>query len=719
MRKFNLIIALTFLLFIIDVQNVIAQWQKIILPEINIPISTSSIAAKGDTLFVGTYRNTIYRSTDRGIKWSKSDSGISNIYWTMDFLIDENTIYATGEHGIYRSTNMGETWELKNNGLHRGNWMNVYSMVKLGNQLFAATDFGVYKSSSNGENWYPSNGDSSYWSIYSLAVLNGSLFAGSAEEGMFRSTDEGLSWTSINEGIPISRPLKLYVDGENIYAGTNKYGIYYSSNNGDMWYPDTLGLKKNWNGMYYPIYSIVKIDNYLYAGTQDDGVYRNFGATGFWTKDTSNFLENSYVLSLVGLENKIFAATYTGLYSSLTGDINWVPVFTEFPKTVENINHIGSSLNNLFITTSTSSYNNDVNSIFYTSNLGDTWKRDTVLSNVFFKGIKIYGDSLYAFGDGLYYSSTDEIEWFEIDSSGINTFIKNNDTLYIGGGYYNWLFNSGQIYYSANNGESWTEIWNNDNTVFAIEKIGNTLFAGTLYGIFRSTNTGISWSQINNGLPMESGDQIYVWSLNTINNNIIVNTDKGIYLSTDYGNNWQSINYGIPIDTLGNNSSYLLTYCNKLIVGINHEIYISENLGKKWSLISNIPLGNNQTIKELAVVDTALVVSTSNELWKYSLSEIANLSNDNIIVEKYFLSQNYPNPFNPSTIIQYSIPMNEFVTLKVYDVLGRKVKTLVNKEQSAGVYNVEFNASKLTSGVYFYRIEAGSFVAVKKLLLLK
>ena len=83
------------------------------------------------------------------------------------------------------------------------------------------------------------------------------------------------------------------------------------------------------------------------------------------------------------------------------------------------------------------------------------------------------------------------------------------------------------------------------------------------------------------------------------------------------------------------------------------------------------------------------------------------------------LSQNYPNPFNPTTVIQYSIPMNEFVTLRVYDVLGREVQTLVNKEQSAGVYNVEFNASKLTSGVYFYRIEAGKFVAVKKLLLLK
>jgi len=92
---------------------------------------------------------------------------------------------------------------------------------------------------------------------------------------------------------------------------------------------------------------------------------------------------------------------------------------------------------------------------------------------------------------------------------------------------------------------------------------------------------------------------------------------------------------------------------------------------------------------------------------------------DQLNPEVFALSQNYPNPFNPSTIIQYSLPMSEFVSLKIYDVLGREVKTLVKKEQSAGVYNVEFNASNLTSGVYFYRIETGSFVSVKKLLLLK
>ncbi len=85
----------------------------------------------------------------------------------------------------------------------------------------------------------------------------------------------------------------------------------------------------------------------------------------------------------------------------------------------------------------------------------------------------------------------------------------------------------------------------------------------------------------------------------------------------------------------------------------------------------------------------------------------------------YFLSQNYPNPFNPSTIIKYQIPKASLVMLKIYDILGREVASLVNERQDAGNYKVDFNAEKLSSGIYFYKMTAGSFTKVKKLLLLK
>jgi hypothetical protein len=85
----------------------------------------------------------------------------------------------------------------------------------------------------------------------------------------------------------------------------------------------------------------------------------------------------------------------------------------------------------------------------------------------------------------------------------------------------------------------------------------------------------------------------------------------------------------------------------------------------------------------------------------------------------YNLAQNYPNPFNPSTQISYSIPNSEFVSLKIYDVLGREVTTLVNGVQSASNYSVNFDAGKLSSGIYFYTLKAGNFVETKKMLLLR
>jgi len=87
--------------------------------------------------------------------------------------------------------------------------------------------------------------------------------------------------------------------------------------------------------------------------------------------------------------------------------------------------------------------------------------------------------------------------------------------------------------------------------------------------------------------------------------------------------------------------------------------------------------------------------------------------------DKFYLSQNYPNPFNPTTNIKYQTPKNSFVTLKVYNILGKEVATLVNDNKPAGFYTVAFNASSLSSGVYFYKISAGEFTDVKRMILVK
>jgi hypothetical protein len=91
----------------------------------------------------------------------------------------------------------------------------------------------------------------------------------------------------------------------------------------------------------------------------------------------------------------------------------------------------------------------------------------------------------------------------------------------------------------------------------------------------------------------------------------------------------------------------------------------------------------------------------------------------NVIPTKFSLAQNYPNPFNPTTTIIYGLRERTIVELKVYDVLGREIETIVNGEQNAGYYEIEFDASRLASGIYFYRLQAGNFIETKKMLLLK
>ncbi|MBI5403805.1 MAG: T9SS type A sorting domain-containing protein [Ignavibacteriae bacterium] len=86
---------------------------------------------------------------------------------------------------------------------------------------------------------------------------------------------------------------------------------------------------------------------------------------------------------------------------------------------------------------------------------------------------------------------------------------------------------------------------------------------------------------------------------------------------------------------------------------------------------------------------------------------------------QYSLNQNYPNPFNPVTRINFAIPKQGLVTLKVYDVLGREVKTLVNEVKTPGNYSVDFNGTELSSGVYFYKLESNQFSDIKRMILIK
>ncbi|MEZ4690739.1 MAG: T9SS type A sorting domain-containing protein [Ignavibacteria bacterium] len=91
----------------------------------------------------------------------------------------------------------------------------------------------------------------------------------------------------------------------------------------------------------------------------------------------------------------------------------------------------------------------------------------------------------------------------------------------------------------------------------------------------------------------------------------------------------------------------------------------------------------------------------------------------NIVPSEYVLDQNYPDPFNPKTVINYSIPKSEKVSLKIFDALGREVLTLVNDIQTGGTYKVTFDATTLSSGIYFYTLTTSEFIQTKRMMLIK
>ena len=133
----------------------------------------------------------------------------------------------------------------------------------------------------------------------------------------------------------------------------------------------------------------------------------------------------------------------------------------------------------------------------------------------------------------------------------------------------------------------------------------------------------------------------------------------------------------------------------------------------------NVFAGDSTYISENTIMT---LTGWSYEVFEYG-SGVNSVSNENVLPVEFFLSQNYPNPFNPNTVINYQLPVNGNVTLKVYDILGNEVVTLVNEEKPAGKYEVEFNSSEnhwgMSSGIYFYQLKAGSFSQTKKMVLVK
>jgi len=260
-----------------------------------------------------------------------------------------------------------------------------------------------------------------------------------------------------------------------------------------------------------------------------------------------------------------------------------------------------------------------------------------------------------------------------------------------------------------------------------IDKYGNK-WIGTAYnGIFKFDGTAwVNYNNTNSGLP---NDLVLEISSDENDNKWIGTLQSGLVVFD--GTDWTI--YNTSNSDLPNNcvSSIVIDRQNNKWIGssnANLQAGLVKYDGLNWIIynISNSGLPSNQIFSIVIDKFNNKWIGTGQGLAVFNEEGIISSVEETILIREFSLSQNYPNPFNPSTKIKYSIPASlnpseggTLVSLKIYDLLGREVATLVNEEKQTGYYEIEFNGNNLPSGVYYYQLKANKFVETKKMILLR
>ncbi|HVO74569.1 MAG TPA: T9SS type A sorting domain-containing protein [Ignavibacteriaceae bacterium] len=375
----------------------------------------------------------------------------------------------------------------------------------------------------------------------------------------------------------------------------------------------------------------------------------------------------------LAFENVILVGTDSGCIRSLDYGKSWsfhivdtIEVTIPFPqKTLLGIHRLCKNSKYIFAATSAS--------IYSSGDTGKTWKavgpfpegNPLGMNNVFAIDSVVLATM---FGGGLLRSTDNGNTWPQyIPGVKYFDYIVHNNVLFAGAQFEG-------IWYSEDLGFSWNICagWPYFKFVTFLERNDKYFFADAWDELYRSDDYGLTWNVLT-GMPPENYNLYEIYAVDSL---IFASaTDNKIYLSKNNGENWTDITE--DADTTGIGESFCFS-------------------------------GNH------------LIMSKNNSLWSYDLSQITGLNTKNgTNFPGFKLFQNYPNPFNPSTNISFTIPSLEFVTLKIFNVLGAEVASIVNEEKIDGKYNVEFDGNNLSSGIYFYTIQAGNYKETKKLVIIK
>jgi len=684
-----------------------AQWTSIEGPEGG---EIAAITNAGSYIVCGAADGDIFTSVDNGVTWVQRGK-VPGVFITR-LTAGSEALFARSSNGLYRSTDQGDSWQLQldpgvfigkvfangtqvlaptGNGLFYStdsgnNWTNVTgnlpvtvhaAVIHNGDMFAGMIDSAVYRSTNNGANWFRAWNISTRKDVNFLATSGTTLYAAhSSEARLFSSTDNGVNWNqsdilatgtineSVNDLLITSSGIVVPILYQTSFSLPWGGGVYVSTN-GTSWSYNNDGLIPRW------IDAVASAQGDILAATRGGGIFRSTNQGQSWLKSSTG-LDKSRILNLTFTNNgeKFYTSVYGGgFFVSEDSAQSWQSRNTGF----ENI--FSLPLITEFLIKGASWFaGTEDDGLYKSTNEGLSWFKSGMDPFVF-TGFTLRGNDIFAtqaITDGVFRSTDDGSTWTQI-MNGFTTFAPTCITIGGAGTIFVGIY-EGSILRSTNNGTNWFGSFLGGVTPRFIRFIGNTMFVGTNDGPFRSTNYGVTWTSSNSGMEGTEVNFIAIQDTNTL---FASTADSGLYVSLDNGNNWFASNDGLPTLKLnGVRSTGTDLYCGTNGYGI----------------------------------------------WKRPISSIVTDIDEEITTElpdDFILAQNYPNPFNPSTKIRWQSPVGSHQTLKVYDVLGNEVATLVDEYREAGRYEIAFDASDLVSGIYFYRLQAGSFIETKKMILLR
>lgn len=647
-----------------------------------------------------------------------------------------NKVFAATSSGLYASTDSGQMWSLI-----YGPGLSIESIVVKDSSIFISSGASIIRSDGNGLNWnkidYSFAGFGKW--VSAIAIIDSTIIAAQLTGHIYSSTDFGRNWNYIKD-IGLTSVYCMRARSQKLYAGTEN-GLKVSTDKGYSWTPVINGL-----GTSDRVSKLYCDSSFMFAGVYGKGVFMSTDNGSNWVS-CNNGLTNLNVNALERRDSNLYAATQAGVFVTGLKELKW----SAFNNGLLNTNTISlCTIGNILICGTTK----DINILSNTNNIWQPVKKGLVILPV--SSISIVNDTIYAgskITTGIYVSSNKGINWNTL-SKGFQEYYNTKavvaDSNYLFAGTYN------GVYTSTDRGASWTNSLSGSmlNTLVKIDK---SIFASILgEGLRRSNDYCKSWVKVNDGLVTASDySSKYIYTVANSGTNIYAGSQAGVFISSNMGDSWRKINEGITdiwiislaakdslvVAGTGYGKVFLSTNCganwtniscsqmsgwvnsicfykNNIFASNTAGLFQSTNFGKDWIKIDD---SNFNMTYCTAFDNTYIYAGTDNGIWKRPLIELANSVEkiDNNIPDVYTLKQNYPNPINPVTKIEFSLPKESAVKVKIYDILGREVNTLINEKLSAGSYSVEWNSAGLCSGVYIYTLQAGSTIISRKMNLLK